>query len=136
MILKKHILRKQRNFIQMSIKVKERKKSLLKLMKRMRHSEMKLKREYMTRQVWLEMSNNKLNKIHSEDLEVDSVVSQVLKDSKITLSKDKKDRLLLEIYLKSLRNFLEVNNRVREDRWLHKKAKILLFLVRLNLWKL
>jgi hypothetical protein len=59
------------------------------------------------------MSNNKLNKILSEDLEVDSVVSQVLKDSKIILSKDKKDRLLLEIYLKSLRNFLEVNNRVR-----------------------
>lgn len=71
------------------------------------------------------MSNNKLNKIHSEDLEEGSVVSQDLKDFKIILSKDKKDRLHLEIYLKNSRNFLEVNNRVKEDRWLNKKAKIL-----------
>lgn len=70
------------------------------------------------------MNNNKPNKIHSEDLEVVSVVFQVLKAFKINLDKDKKDKLLLEIYLKSLRNFLEVNNRGKEDQWLLKKAKI------------
>ena len=70
------------------------------------------------------MNNNKPNKIPSEDLEVDSVVFQVLKAFKINLDKDKKDKLLLEIYLKSLRNFLEVNNRGKEDQWLLKKAKI------------
>jgi hypothetical protein len=52
------------------------------------------------------MNNNKPNKIPSEDLEVVSVVFQVLKAFKINLDKDKKDKLLLEIYLKSLRNFL------------------------------
>jgi hypothetical protein len=70
------------------------------------------------------MNNNKPNKIPSEDLEVVSVVFQVLKAFKINLDKDKKDKLLLEIYLKSLRNFLEVNNRGKEDQWLLKKAKI------------
>ena len=82
------------------------------------------------------MSNNRLNKILSEDSELALVDSQVLKDFKIILGRDKKDRLLLETYLKNLINFLEVNNRVKEDRWLLKKAKILLFHVRLNLWKL
>jgi hypothetical protein len=70
------------------------------------------------------MNNNKPNKIPSEDLEVVSVVFQVLKAFKINLDKDKKDKLLLEIYLKSLRNFLEVNNRGKEDQWLLKKARI------------
>jgi hypothetical protein len=70
------------------------------------------------------MNNNKPNKIPSEDLEVDSVDFQVLKAFKINLDKDKKDKLLLEIYLKSLRNFSEVNNRGKEDQWLLKKAKI------------
>lgn len=70
------------------------------------------------------MNNNKPNKILSEDLEVGSVDFQVLKAFKINLDKDKKDKLLLEIYLKSLRNFLEVNNRGKEDQWLLKKAKI------------
>jgi hypothetical protein len=70
------------------------------------------------------MNNNKPNKIPSEDLEVDSVAFQVLKAFKINLDKDKKDKLLLEIYLKSLRNFLEVNNREKEDQWHLKKAKI------------
>jgi len=70
------------------------------------------------------MNNNKPNKIPSEDLEVDSVDFQVLKAFKINLDKDKKDKLLLEIYLKSLRNFSEVNNREKEDQWLLKKAKI------------
>ena len=50
---------------------------------------------------------------------------QALKASKIILDKDKKDRHLLEIYLKNLRNFLEVNNKAKEDQWLLKKAKIL-----------
>ena len=93
-------------------------------MKRMKHLEMKQKKEFMTRQEWLEINNNKPNKIPSEDLEVVSVVFQVLKAFKINLDKDKKDKLLLEIYLKSLRNFLEVNNRGKEDQWLLKKAKI------------
>jgi hypothetical protein len=70
------------------------------------------------------MSNNKLNKIHSGDSEEDSVVFQALKGSKIILNKGKKDRHLSEIYLKSLKSFLEVNNRAREDQWL-KKAKTL-----------
>ena len=70
------------------------------------------------------MNNNKPNKIPSEDLEVVSVVFQVLKAFKINLDKDKKDKLLLEIYLKSLRNFSEVNNREKEDQWLLKKARI------------
>jgi hypothetical protein len=70
------------------------------------------------------MNNNKPNKIPSEDLEVDSVAFQVLKAFKINLDKVKKDKLLLEIYLKSLRNFLEVNNREKEDQWHLKKAKI------------
>lgn len=70
------------------------------------------------------MSNNKLNKIHSGDSEEDSVVFQALKGFKIILSKGKKDRHLSEIYLKSLRSFLEVNNRAREGQWL-KKAKTL-----------
>jgi len=70
------------------------------------------------------MNNNKPNKIPSEDLEVVSVVFQVLKAFKINLDKVKKDKLLLEIYLKSLRNFLEVNNREKEDQWHLKKAKI------------
>jgi hypothetical protein len=52
------------------------------------------------------------------------VAFQVLKAFKINLDKVKKDKLLLEIYLKSLRNFLEVNNRGKEDQWLLKKAKI------------
>ena len=70
------------------------------------------------------MNNNKPNKIPSEDLEVDSVDFQVLKAFKINLDKVKKDKLLLEIYLKSLRNFSEVNNRGKEDQWLLKKARI------------
>jgi hypothetical protein len=70
------------------------------------------------------MNNNKPNKIPSEDLEVDSVDFQVLKAFKINLDKDKKDKLLLEIYLKSLRNFSEVNSRGKEDQWLLKKARI------------
>jgi hypothetical protein len=70
------------------------------------------------------MNNNKPNKILSEDLEVDSVAFQVLKAFKINLDKVKKDKLLLEIYLKSLRNFSEVNSRGKEDQWLLKKARI------------
>jgi hypothetical protein len=70
------------------------------------------------------MNNNKPNKIPLEDLEVDSVAFQVLKAFKINLDKVKKDKLLLEIYLKSLRNFSEVNNREKEDQWLLKKARI------------
>ena len=73
-------------------------------MKRMKHSEMIQKKEFMTRRVWLEMSNNKPNKIHLVGLEQDSVDFQALKASKIILDKDKKDRHLLEIYLKNLRN--------------------------------
>ena len=70
------------------------------------------------------MNNNKLNKILLEDLEVDSVAFQVLKAFKINLDKVKKDKHLLVIYLKSLRNFLEVNNKEKEDQWLLKKARI------------
>jgi hypothetical protein len=71
------------------------------------------------------MSNNKPNRIHLVGLEQDSVDFQALKASKIILDKDKKDRHLLEIYLKNLKNFLEVNNKAKEDQWLLKKAKIL-----------
>lgn len=70
------------------------------------------------------MNNNKLNKILLEDLEVGSVVFQALKVFKINLDKVKKDKHLLVIYLKSLRNFLEVNNKEKEDQWLLKKARI------------
>jgi hypothetical protein len=71
------------------------------------------------------MSNNKPNRIHLVGLEQDSVDFQALKASKIILDKDKKDRHLLETYLKNLRNFLEVNNKAKEDQWHPKKAKIL-----------
>jgi hypothetical protein len=46
---------------------------------------------------------------------VDLVDFQGLKDFKIILNKDKKDRFLLVIYLRNLRNFLEVSNKVKED---------------------
>jgi hypothetical protein len=48
-------------------------------------------------------------------LEVDLVDFQGLKDFKIILNKDKKDRFLLEIFLRNLKNFLEVSNKVKED---------------------
>lgn len=82
------------------------------------------------------MNSNKHNKILSGALEEDLVDFQGLKDSKINLNKDKKeDRFLLEIYLRSSKNFLEVSNKEKEDLWHLKKERILLFHVKLNLWK-
>lgn len=71
------------------------------------------------------MNNNKHNKIHLEALEEDLADFQGLKDSKINLNKDKKDRFLLVIYLRSLKNFLEVSNKVKEDQWRLRKERIL-----------
>jgi hypothetical protein len=71
------------------------------------------------------MNSNKHNKILSEALEVDLVDFQGSKDFKIILNKDKKDRFLLVIYLRNLRNFLEVSNKVKEDLWHLKKERIL-----------
>ena len=72
------------------------------------------------------MNSNKHNKILLGALEEDLVDFQGLKDSKINLNKDKKeDRFLLEIYLRSSKNFLEVSNKVKEDLWHLKKERIL-----------
>lgn len=72
------------------------------------------------------MNSNKHNKILLGALEEDLVDFQGLKDSKINLNKDKKeDRFLLEIYLRSSKNFLEVSNKEKEDLWHLKKERIL-----------
>jgi hypothetical protein len=72
------------------------------------------------------MNSNKHNKILLEALEVGLVAFQGMKDSKIILNKVKKeDRFLSEIYLRSLRNFLEVSNKEKEDQWHPKKEKTL-----------
>ena len=72
------------------------------------------------------MNNNKQIKIHLEDLDrADSEVLEGLMDSRINLDKEGVNHLL-ETYLKSLKNSLEVSKEVRDQEVNKqpKKAKI------------
>ena len=85
---------------------------------------MKIKREFMTQQAWLEMSSSRHNRILSEDLEEGLVDFQALKDFRTILNKvAKKVVHLLEIFLRSLRNFLEASLKAKKVKPL-KKEKI------------